>query len=199
MTGVGKWSHEIVSMRTGTSEIFSNGRKMPCESIPGAEMTQMLSAEELQHYRQKGYVLPRFRLPDDLLQRLRQGVDAVLSACTDVSQEDIANPHMIPSIAGFEENPFMEAARHPRILDMVEQILGPDLVLWITRLLCKPPGKGREVPWHQDGEYWPMRPLETCSVWIALDPVSVSNGCMRFIPGVVSPPRHRTQGSGAEP
>jgi ectoine hydroxylase-related dioxygenase (phytanoyl-CoA dioxygenase family) len=90
---------------------------------------------------------------------------------------------LIPSVAGLEENPFMTAAQHPQILDMVEQILGPDIVLWITRVLCKPPATGREVPWHQDGEYWPMRPLQTCSVWIAIDPVSVSNGCMRFIPG----------------
>lgn len=152
-------------------------------------MIDQLSADELQYYRDNGYVLPRVRLPDDLLRRLQRGVDAVLSTYTDVSPEDIANPHMIPSVDGLEENPFMEAARHPQILDMVEQILGPDLVLWITRLLCKPAGKGREVPWHQDGEYWPMRPLETCSVWIALDPVSVSNGCMRFIPG-----SHRQEG-----
>ena len=62
-------------------------------------------------------------------------------------------------------------------------MLGPDLILWITRVLCKPAKAGREVPWHQDGEYWLMRPLATCSVWIALDPVSTVNGCMRFIPG----------------
>jgi ectoine hydroxylase-related dioxygenase (phytanoyl-CoA dioxygenase family) len=77
----------------------------------------------------------------------------------------------------------MEAARHPMILDRVAQLIGPDIVLWITRILCKPPVRGREVPWHQDGEYWPMRPLATCSVWIAIDPVSTANGCMRFIPG----------------
>ena len=142
-----------------------------------------LSAGEIEHYREYGYVLPRFRLPDDLLQTLRSAVDKVLDTYTDMAQEDIANPHMIPSIAGLADNPFMAAARHPQILDMVEQILGPDIVLWITRILCKPAVKGREVPWHQDGEYWPMRPLETCSVWIALDPVSVANGCMRFIPG----------------
>lgn len=146
-------------------------------------MPDVLSALELEHYRDNGYVLPRVRLPDELLQRLRQGVDSVLSTYNDMAQEDIANPHIMTSVPGLAENPFMAAARHPQILDMVEQILGPDIVLWITRILCKPPVKGREVPWHQDGEYWPMRPLETCSVWIAIDPVSVSNGCMRFIPG----------------
>jgi ectoine hydroxylase-related dioxygenase (phytanoyl-CoA dioxygenase family) len=146
-------------------------------------MSNILGVKELEHYRERGYVLPHFRLPDDLLRLLRQGVEKVLATYTDTAQEDIANPHMISSISGLQENPFMVAACHAQILDMVEQILGPDLVLWITRILCKPPKEGREVPWHQDGEYWPMRPLETCSVWIAIDPVAEANGCMRFIPG----------------
>src|SRR5215510_13585562 len=146
-------------------------------------MTTMLDEKELRHYREEGYVIPRYRVPPDLVQRLRAGVDRVLATYTDVAQEDLANPHMIPPTEGPRVNPFMEAARHPQLLDMVEQVLGPDLVLWITRILCKPAATGREVPWHQDGEYWPMRPLATCSVWIALDPVSTANGCMRFIPG----------------
>ena len=40
-----------------------------------------------------------------------------------------------------------------------------------------------EVPWHQDGQYWPIRPLATCTAWIALDPSTVENGCLRVIPG----------------
>ena len=142
-----------------------------------------LTKAELEHYREHGYVIPRYRLPEPLLQRLRDATEQLLAAYTDVAQEDIANPHMLPPTEGPDMNPFMQAARHPEILDMLEQVLGPDLVLWITRMLCKPPAKGHEVPWHQDGEYWPMRPLATCSVWIAIDPVSTHNGCMRFIPG----------------
>jgi hypothetical protein len=142
-----------------------------------------LTQAELDHYRERGYVIPRYRLPDDLLQRMRQSLDGLLATYTDVAPEDLANPHMLPPTEGTQANPFMQAARRPEILDMLEQLIGPDIVLWITRVLCKPAAKGREVPWHQDGEYWPMRPLATCSVWIALDPVSTENGCMRFIPG----------------
>ncbi|HYL17291.1 MAG TPA: phytanoyl-CoA dioxygenase family protein [Burkholderiales bacterium] len=145
-------------------------------------MTTQLTAQELEHYRQRGYVIPRYRLPAPLLARLRVALDQLLASYTDVKQEDLANPHMIPS-NGAGPNPFLEVAQHPDVLDMVEQILGPDLILWITRVLCKPPVMGREVPWHQDGEYWLMRPLATCSVWVAIDPVSTANGCMRFIPG----------------
>jgi ectoine hydroxylase-related dioxygenase (phytanoyl-CoA dioxygenase family) len=142
-----------------------------------------LTQAEIDHYRARGYVIPGYRLPEDLLQHMRQALDALLATYTDVAQEDLANPHMLPPTEGREINPFMQAARDPQILDMLEQLIGPDIVLWITRVLCKPAGRGREVPWHQDGEYWPMRPLATCSVWIALDLVSAANGCMRFIPG----------------
>jgi ectoine hydroxylase-related dioxygenase (phytanoyl-CoA dioxygenase family) len=143
----------------------------------------VLGADELAHYREHGYVFPRYRLPDGLVRELRAALDGLLASYTDVKQEDLANPHMLPPTDGPGTNPFMRAARQPEILDMLAQLLGPDLVLWITRVLCKPAAKGREVPWHQDGEYWPMRPLATCSVWIALDPASTANGCMRFIPG----------------
>jgi ectoine hydroxylase-related dioxygenase (phytanoyl-CoA dioxygenase family) len=142
-----------------------------------------LSQQEIEHYRSRGYVIPRYRLPPALLGELRSALDGLLARYTDVAQEDLANPHMLPPTDGPQANPFMRAARQPEVLDMLEQLLGPDLVLWITRVLCKPAARGREVPWHQDGEYWPMRPLATCSVWIALDPVSTANGCMRFIPG----------------
>ena len=143
----------------------------------------VLSQAELAHYREHGYVFPKYRLPASLLAELRSALDGLLAGYTDVKQEDLANPHMLPPTAGPDVNPFMRAARQPEVLGMLSQVLGPDLVLWITRVLCKPAAKGREVPWHQDGEYWPMRPLSTCSVWLALDPVSTANGCMRFIPG----------------
>jgi ectoine hydroxylase-related dioxygenase (phytanoyl-CoA dioxygenase family) len=143
----------------------------------------MLTQEEIRRYEDRGYVIPNYRLPGKLVDRLRDGVDRVLATYTDVAQEDLANPHMIPWSEARGPNPFLETARDPAVLEMVGQLLGPDLILWITRILCKPAVKGREVPWHQDGEYWPMRPLATCSVWVAIDPVTAHNGCMRFIPG----------------
>ena len=143
----------------------------------------VLSPQEVAQYAERGYVIPNYRLPRPLLERLQSGLDNVLENFTDVAQEDLANPHMMPPTRGVTLNPFMEAARHPPLLDMLEQLIGPDLILWITRILCKPAVNGREVPWHQDGEYWLMRPLATCSAWIAIDPVSTANGCMRFIPG----------------
>ena len=97
-----------------------------------------LTNEEIEHYRSRGYVIPRYRLPPALVAELRTALDGLLARYTDVAPEDLANPHMLPPVEGPEANPFMRAARQPEVLDMLEQLVGPDLVLWITRVLCKP-------------------------------------------------------------
>ena len=76
-----------------------------------------------------------------------------------------------------------DLAMHPRILDYVEDLLGPDFVCWTTHYFCKLPGDERRVPWHQDATYWPVRPTDTVTVWLAIDDVSEDMGPMRFIPG----------------
>ncbi|MBI1310138.1 hypothetical protein GC176_02435 [bacterium] len=70
------------------------------------------------------------------------------------------------------------SGRDEEILDIVEQLIGTDIVLWGCQAFCKPPGDWMEVPWHQDGNYWPIRPLATCTLWI---------------PQVSSPRRHSGQ------
>ena len=73
-------------------------------------------------------------------------------------------------------------ADHAR-LDMVAQLIGPDIALWNSSRFAKPARVGTRTPWHQDGEYWPIHPLATCTVWIALDASTRENGCLRFLPG----------------
>ena len=65
---------------------------------------------------------------------------------------------------------------------MVEELIGPDIALSNSSFFAKPAKKGSRTPWHQDGRYWPIRPLATCSVWIAVDPSTTENGCLRVIP-----------------
>jgi len=94
---------------------------------------------------------------------------------------------------------FLNYARHPAILDMVEQVLGPDFALWNSSFFAKPAGNGKRTPWHQDGEYWPIRPLATCTVWIAVDAATPENGCLRVISGSHQERRlrrHRTVAAG---
>ena len=73
----------------------------------------MLTKQEIKHYDERGYVIPDFRLPVTLLSRLKEALEGLLATYTDVAQEDLANPHMLPPTEGPNTNPFMSAARHP--------------------------------------------------------------------------------------
>ncbi len=77
-----------------------------------------------------------------------------------------------------------EIVRHPRVLDAVESVIGPDILVWGGTFFFKPPHSGGFVSWHQDMTYWGLSdPAALVSVWIALADVDQENGCMRFIPG----------------
>jgi phytanoyl-CoA hydroxylase len=74
-------------------------------------------------------------------------------------------------------------AFHPKLMPIVERIIGAKAELYQSMALIKPP-RGREKPWHQDHAYFDLT-LETkvVGVWIALDEATVENGCMRVLPG----------------
>ncbi|MDH3472095.1 MAG: phytanoyl-CoA dioxygenase family protein [Rhodospirillales bacterium] len=75
-------------------------------------------------------------------------------------------------------------ALKPAVLDIVESILGPDLLVWSAELFIKEPGTPKIVSWHQDLTYWGLGETdEELTAWIALSPASEASGCMRFLPG----------------
>jgi ectoine hydroxylase-related dioxygenase (phytanoyl-CoA dioxygenase family) len=75
---------------------------------------------------------------------------------------------------------------HPRVLDAVEAVLGPDILLLASNFFCKYPADERGerfVAWHQDVTYWGLEPPRAITAWIAIDDADVENGCMSVIPG----------------
>ena len=148
-------------------------------------MSAPLSAEELTRYRRDGQLTPTWRLPADRLAAMRTSLERLLTARADVRPDFIALPHVPWQGEGGVDiaREFFDYVSDPHLLDLVEQVIGPDIVLWASAVFCKPATTGLEVPWHQDGQYWPIRPRATVTVWMALDDVGVDNGCMRVIPG----------------
>ena len=143
-----------------------------------------LDASEIAHYGQEGWVVPRFRLPADEVARLREALDALIRANPGVRPEKLVSAHVEgdngEGVRG--DARFLALARDPRIVELVSGVLGEDIILWGCHVFCKPAGDGYETPWHQDGHYWPIRPLANCTVWVALEPSTVENGCLRVIP-----------------
>ncbi len=70
-----------------------------------------------------------------------------------------------------------------RLLDYVEDLLGPHFFLWGSQFFSKEPGDGTEVPWHQDAQYWPLAPQHAVTVFIAFTDCLPENACMRVVPG----------------
>lgn len=76
-----------------------------------------------------------------------------------------------------------DVVTQPRILDLVQDILGPTFVCWGSHLFAKLPHDGKEVPFHQDAVYWPLTPSRSVTVWLAVDDVDAGNAAMQFVPG----------------
>ncbi len=74
-------------------------------------------------------------------------------------------------------------ASHPRILDVVEQLIGPDILIYNVTYIIKEADTKSHVSWHQDLTYWGLDSDDQVSVWLALSDASEGSGCMRMIPG----------------
>ena len=149
----------------------------------------MLSTEEINHYRREGWVVPRFRLPAARMAAMVDALETLLRQNPGVRPEKLVSAH-IEGKDGEGDNgegvrgsrAFLDLARDPEIVELVSGVLGEDVILWGCHVFCKPAVEGYETPWHQDGHYWPIRPLATCTAWVALEPSTVENGCLRVIP-----------------
>ena len=88
-----------------------------------------------------------------------------------------------------------ELATHPSVLDAVEDLLGPDLLIWATELFAKhPQEEAVSIAWHRDGAYMGLDPELTLTAWIALSPSTPENGCLR---AVREPSRRQAAGNEA--
>lgn len=78
-----------------------------------------------------------------------------------------------------------DMAADPRLLDLMETLVGPDVLMLSTHFFCKyPEPEGKHfVAWHQDVTYWGLEPAEAHTAWIAVDDSDVENGCMKVVPG----------------
>ena len=74
-------------------------------------------------------------------------------------------------------------ARHPAILDVVEDLIGPDILVYTSTWFIKEPGTAAIAAWHQDATYFGLQPHVHVTAWLALTDATATNGCMEFLPG----------------
>ena len=142
-----------------------------------------LSPPQVDQYRREGFLIvdqPVFGVAK--FERLRLHFEGLL-------QRWLADPRMRSpehmDVPHFMHPSLFEWLFDDEVLDLVEPIIGPDIALFSSHFICKPAGTGKRVPWHEDSAYWKGRldPMQVVTVWLAIDPSTPANGCMRVIPG----------------
>jgi ectoine hydroxylase-related dioxygenase (phytanoyl-CoA dioxygenase family) len=143
-----------------------------------------LAAHEIAHYQSEGWVVPQFTIPPVRVAQMCDALEQLLRDNPGVRPEKLVSAHIEgdngEGVRGSRQ--FLELAQDPEIVELVSDVIGDDVILWGCHVFCKPAREGYETPWHQDGHYWPIRPLANCTVWVALEPSTVGNGCLRVIP-----------------
>jgi len=142
------------------------------------EVVGHATPEQVHFYRNHGYLKFGRIFTRAEIDALRQHVDEMIAALPPGKRpEEMDRPH-------FEDPWLFRYLTHPRVLDVIEDFIGPDIALWSSHFITKPKGDGKAVPWHTDGAYWRnrLKPMCVITLWLAVDPSTVENGCMRVIP-----------------
>ncbi|MBT4097034.1 MAG: phytanoyl-CoA dioxygenase family protein [Gemmatimonadetes bacterium] len=132
---------------------------------------------ERAHYERDGYAIYRGVIDAGLVAEASDHVDWLLANNPGLRPEQLHNNLMT-------NDPFwVRLVADDRLLDIAQQYVGPDIALFASHYISKPPGDGQPVLWHQDGSYWPLEPMEVVTLWLAVDDSDAENGCMRVLPG----------------
>ena len=136
-----------------------------------------LTLGQIAQYRRDGYVFPLKVLETHEIPPLRAGLEAF---------EAENGGRLRPTQRGKSHLLFKwldDLIRDPRILDPVEQLVGPDILCWNTIFWIKEAGSRSFVSWHQDSRYWGLSSEKVVSAWLALSGAGIEAGCMRVMPG----------------
>ncbi len=140
---------------------------------------RFLDRARAEAYRERGYLFPVPAVSSAEARDLRQETEDLLGRTRDqphVFQYTFNVPHLVlPGVHAL--------VRDSRILDPVESLMGPNLLLWSAGFFIKEPHTTDFVGWHQDLRYWGLDDdSREITAWIALGDVTRDNGAMRFIP-----------------
>jgi len=143
----------------------------------GADGMKALSSAAVERYQRDGFYFPVPVLTPDEARECRRRLEAVEAANGgQLGGELRQKPHLLFTWLA-------DLVRHPAILDAVEDVLGPNLLVWSTSFFIKGPRDAAFVSWHQDATYWGLSEPDVVTAWLAFTEATVDNGAMRMVPG----------------
>jgi ectoine hydroxylase-related dioxygenase (phytanoyl-CoA dioxygenase family) len=135
-----------------------------------------LTRAEIDKFHDEGYLGPFELCSPEEMNEIRTRIDR------EVLTTDGLCPISRNQSRHLDKRVVYDLCTHPAIVERMSSIFGPDLILWRSNLFLKDPGAG-EIPWHQDGNYWPIEPSVNISAWLAIDESTIENSCVQLIPG----------------
>jgi len=139
----------------------------------------MLSRGQIEQYRRDGYSFPHTALSRDELAECRAGLaryEAWLGKPVNLGDWRWRS-------AAYAFLPWLDGLiRHPRILDAVEDLVGPDILVFTTTFFIKEAHSATFAAWHQDATYFGIEPYEHVTAWVALTDATEEAGCMEVVP-----------------
>jgi Phytanoyl-CoA dioxygenase (PhyH) len=139
-------------------------------------MGKHLTDAQIAHFRDHGYCYPFDALTEEEAAACRARLEAYERAAGHDANRTL-------KIKGHLAFPWLvELGRHPRILDAVEDLIGPDIMLFGASVFAKDGRDPRYVSWHQDSAYFGLMPHEEITAWVAFTPANSLNGCLRVLP-----------------
>ena len=139
--------------------------------------SKVLSPAQVDAFKRNGYHFPLGALSADEALAYRRRLELSEATLGGPMRGALrSKPHLLFTWAN-------ELIRHPAILDAVEDIYGPNLLVWSSSFFIKEANDPSYVSWHQDSTYWGLSHPDVVTAWIALSVSIVENGCMRVIPG----------------
>ena len=140
-------------------------------------MPKALTDSQVQAYHRNGYHFPVDLLSPAETQELRRRIeDYEARSGGPIHGEMRHKSHLVFTWLN-------DLVRHPKLLDPVEDVLGPNLLCWSTSFFIKEPRDPGFVSWHQDATYWGLNKPDVMTLWLAITPANKINGCMKFIAG----------------
>ena len=154
----------------------------------------MLSNTQITEYHQDGYtVCPNFLSPEEVAQLVAE-IEKIISGNT-LANHDKKRMEMEPNQPsdGAKVRRLYEPCTHyplfrklsdsEKLLDAVEDLVGPNILFHYSKLNMKPPEIGSVVEWHQDLSYYPLTNRDSLAVLFYLDDADAENGCLQMLPG----------------
>ena len=140
-------------------------------------MGKRLTDKAIQQFHERGYYLPLDVASVEEIQEMRRQLE-VFEAKTGGA---LRGSNRFKNHLLFKW--LSDLIRSPKILDAVEGLIGPNLLVWSTDWWIKEAQSPQFVSWHQDSQYWGLDTRKLVTVWVALSPSTMESGCMRVLPG----------------